>query len=71
MDREPLAGEAPTTGWLANEVIADPVELPVDERLATVTRIAVGLYDPATGERLPLVDVAGQVKDTQFVIELE
>ena len=56
VDREPQAGEAPTTGWLAGEVIADTFDLPAGEALAQVTRIAVGLYNPQNGERLPVVD---------------
>jgi len=59
-DNPPQGGAAPTTGWLPGEVIADeywiptPVELP-----AGPFQIEVGMYDPATGERLPVFDGQG------------
>ncbi len=67
IDREPQAGNAPTTGWLAGEVIADRLELPADEALSAISQIAVGLYDALDGERLP---VSGQPGDTQTIIDL-
>ena len=53
VDREPQAGEAPTTGWLAGEVIEDRVEIP-PQGLERVRRIVLGLYDPMSGARLPI-----------------
>jgi len=51
-DGQPQTGNAPTTTWLVNEPIIDP-------HAATVTapwqRLIVGLYDPQTGVRLPLL----------------
>ena len=61
-DSEPGSGAYPTTGWLPDEHLAD---------LHTVTiapdappgayRLAIGLYDPATGERLKTPDGGDQV----------
>jgi hypothetical protein len=57
-DRVPGGGARPTTGWLPGEVIADVYDLPV----AGAAALRVGLYDPATGERLGTVDlpIAGE-----------
>lgn len=53
-DGPPAEGVAPTTSWLAGEVV-------VDQRVLTLPVLAPGeytliaaLYDPATGERLPV-----------------
>jgi len=48
-DQIPLAGEAPTTGWLSDEVVADPYPFSLPEG---TFRLAVGMYDAATGRRL-------------------
>jgi len=53
-DQVPGAGEAPTTGWLPGEVVADQIALPIGaETPPGRYRLLVGLYD-ASGERLPL-----------------
>jgi hypothetical protein len=59
VDQEPQNGEAPTTGWLAGEVVSDEIEVPVSEEMAGVRSIAVGLYDPSTGKRVPVLNVEG------------
>lgn len=65
-DQIPQAGQAPTAGWLLGEVVADgytftlpPGALPPGEY-----RLAVGLYNEITGQRLPL---AGNTAD-EFVL---
>ncbi len=68
-DSVPGGGALPTTGWVAGEVIADEVEL----RLESGTppgkyTVEVGLYDAATGQRLPVVDDGAAV--TLGVVEL-
>jgi hypothetical protein len=52
-DRVPAGGARPTTGWLPGEVVADAYPLP----LAAAAGLRVGLYDPATGERLGVVEL--------------
>ncbi len=64
-DAEPGAGAYPTTGWLAGEYLADSHTLTLPASPGKL-RLAVGLYDPATGERLLTAD--GQ---DQFMIELK
>jgi hypothetical protein len=68
IDREPQAGEAPTSGWLEGEVVADVFDLPVDEDLASVSRIAIGLYDSRNGKRLPVSGPSGQIEANQVII---
>ena len=61
-DSEPGGGAYPTTGWLPGEYLADrhTVTLAPDAPAGTY-RLAVGLYDPETGERLKTPDGADQV----------
>jgi hypothetical protein len=56
-DSEPGGGEYPTTGWLPGEYLADrhTVTLAADARPGAY-RLAIGLYDPVTGERLKTPD---------------
>ncbi len=54
-DAPPVNGYRPTTSWQAGETVTDrkafllPVDLPPGSYL-----LEVGMYDPATGERVPL-----------------
>jgi hypothetical protein len=50
-DSQPAGGTRPTRGWLADEVIVD--DHPLRRPPGTVA-LAIGLYDPATGQRVPL-----------------
>jgi 4-amino-4-deoxy-L-arabinose transferase-like glycosyltransferase len=61
-DGEPAGGQLPTTGWLADEYIKDEHQVSVRaDAQAGAYRLAVGLYDPASGERLKMPDGADQV----------
>ena len=53
-DAQPQAGAAPTTTWLPGEILSDSysVALPVDLPPGNY-RLITGLYDAATGQRLP------------------
>ena len=56
-DQIPGAGRFPTTGWLRQEVISDVYEITLPDDLASGTyHIALGMYDLATGARLPVVE---------------
>jgi 4-amino-4-deoxy-L-arabinose transferase-like glycosyltransferase len=60
-DNPPGQGALPTSGWLQDEYVADPYRLVVTpETPAGAYRLEVGMYDPATGVRLPVTDAAGQ-----------
>jgi hypothetical protein len=54
-DAQPQAGAAPTTTWLPGEILIDSYILPVPELEAGNYQLIAGLYNPATGERLPLI----------------
>jgi hypothetical protein len=54
-DSVPGAGALPTTGWLEGEVIQDEYLIPMEEDApAWQYTLLVGLYDPATNQRLLL-----------------
>ncbi|MGI6375024.1 MAG: glycosyltransferase family 39 protein [Anaerolineae bacterium] len=54
-DGPPAGGERATTGWVAGEYIVDPHTLQwSDAGYTGPAQVEVGLYDPATGQRLLL-----------------
>jgi hypothetical protein len=59
-DSEPVAGQRPTSTWAPGESIVDrygillPGDLPAGDY-----QLVAGLYDPATGARLPVVARTG------------
>ncbi len=60
-DSIPKGGQYPTTLWAAGEVVDDRYEIAIDaEAPAGEYTLAVGLYDAATGQRLPAFDANGQ-----------
>ena len=60
-DNIPVQSTYPTTGWLPGEVIVDHYEIPVRKDAPPgLYRIEIGLYDAATGIRLPVVNPADQ-----------
>jgi hypothetical protein len=70
VDSQPDDGKNPTWSWISGETVVDPVRL----TLATDARpgvysLRVGLYDPATGVRVPLRDRAGvPLPDDQVIL---
>ena len=53
-DGEPVNWTRPTTSWLPGEIILDTHLLNLPPDLSAETpRLRIGLYDPATGQRLP------------------
>jgi len=55
-DGIPACGRQPTTGWEPGELVIDGHSLPVDPATPPGEYpLLVGLYDPTTGERLPVV----------------
>ncbi len=59
-DVEPLRGELPLVAWPPDRVIADAYRVPVQPQAPPGSyQIEVGLYEPLTGERLPLYDEDG------------
>jgi hypothetical protein len=59
-DGRPAGGARPTNGWLPGEVLADAHPIAVAPGTPPGTlRFAIGMYDSATGERLPAADASG------------
>jgi hypothetical protein len=58
-DGPPVNGHYPTTAWQAGEVIQDVHPWP-DVDPAQIDHLAIGLYNLATGERLPAFGPNGQ-----------
>ena len=55
IDWVPVEGTRPTRGWRTGEVLIDPYRLPLPAELpAGDYGLWVGLYDPDTGQRLPV-----------------
>jgi 4-amino-4-deoxy-L-arabinose transferase-like glycosyltransferase len=68
-DAPPAGGRLPTTGWLPGEIIVDHYRILVDGSVAPGTYwVEVGMYDPATGKRLP---VPGEAGDRVLVTKIE
>jgi hypothetical protein len=56
-DAPPLDGRWPTSLWLPGVPLNDPHTVPLPPDLASgVYELWIGLYDPASGQRLPLAD---------------
>lgn len=53
-DQQPLDGFYPTQAWRPGRTVADEVVVEVPPGAALPLRVLVGVYDPATGQRLPL-----------------
>jgi 4-amino-4-deoxy-L-arabinose transferase-like glycosyltransferase len=69
VDQLPLDSTRPTDTWTPGQVLTDPYRVPVDPNApAGVYTLTVGLYDPVSGERLPVYDVAGALAGDEVVI---
>jgi hypothetical protein len=61
----------PTTWWEKGEVVSDEIILTVSDAPAGVYRVTIGVYDPETGARLPVLDTArtGEAQDHLPLVE--
>ena len=60
-DNPPVRGTYPTTDWSPGESIVDQYEIPLmPDAPAGEYHLVVGLYDPITGARLPVLDDWGK-----------
>jgi len=68
-DGPPLDNWYPTSFWAAGESLADPhlLHIPAEVKPGSY-RIVVGLYDPATGRRLPVVNDKGEITGDRVVV---
>jgi hypothetical protein len=58
-DSVPCQGRQPTLGWRSGEYITDRHVLKLDGVSAGEYSLTVGMYDPHTGERIPVFDASG------------
>lgn len=70
-DSIPMRGTLPTNRWFAGEYISDEYTLPLPTDLAAGEyRIVVGMYDEASGVRVPLTDSNGvRLKDDAVTLD--
>lgn len=71
-DGAPLARMFPLWLWRAGEAVRDVRQIQLAKAPADgCTQIAVGLFDPASGARLPAADAAGlALGDDRYVIKV-
>jgi mannosyltransferase len=70
IDRVPRAGAYPTNAWLPNEIVPDAYRVPIDPSAPPGTyKIEIGLYDPATGARLPVARSGASVIVAEISIQ--
>ncbi len=70
VDQQPLAGAAPTTTWLPGEVLTDAYTLTLPAEMPPgLYRVIAGLYDPATGQRLPVTGGGNFVELRQVTVK--
>ena len=68
-DAMPREGRYPTSRWAEGEVVSDSITLDLAELPPSRYRLAVGVYDPETVDRLPAVDAAGRpVRDDRVIL---
>jgi hypothetical protein len=67
-DAMPRQGRYPTSGWLPGEVISDTLRLSLSDVASGDYRLAVGLYDVTTGDRLTVTGPDGVVLPDQRLI---
>jgi hypothetical protein len=68
-DNPPMNGTYPTTLWASGEVVADEYALQVNADAQPGTHaIEIGLYVLETGQRLPVLDAAGQVTGDRILV---
>lgn len=69
-DSIPGGGSLPTTSWVEREVIADVYHLTVSSDAPPGDSVLeVGMYDPATGQRLPLRGRSGEPLGDRLLLE--
>jgi len=69
-DVPPQYGERPTTGWSPGEVVADPHQVQIAAAAPPGEyELQIGMYDPATGRRLPVYDAQGQPAGDRVMLQ--
>lgn len=69
-DAQPRKGTLPTSRWLRYVTIVDPIVLPIPTDTPPGDyRLAIGMYEPSTGERLLVADSQELPLGDSFVIQ--
>jgi hypothetical protein len=69
-DSVPGQGTYPTTGWAVGEVVADRYTVTLqDDAPPGDYVLEIGLYEATTGERLSVLDDAGNPQDDRLILE--
>jgi hypothetical protein len=69
VDRVPGVAAVPTTSWIPGEVVTDRYEIPLDpEAPAGEYKVEIGMYDPATMERLSVFDPRGEQQGDSILL---
>ncbi len=70
-DSPPVSGQYSTSVWQPGEVVQDIHPLPIAD-YGQIDHIAIGIYDPITGQRLLAVDATGQtLLDNTFIFSVK
>jgi hypothetical protein len=67
-DAMPLRNTYPTRWWAAGEVVSDAISLSLAGVPAGQYRLAIGVYDPATSDRLAVIDSQGHPQPANRLI---
>jgi len=68
-DDQPRGGNYPTSSWEPGQVVKDRYEMTLSsDTPAGEYQIELGLYLASTGDRLPILDDAGQVRDNRVLL---
>lgn len=70
-DTSPKRGAAPTSTWKRGLLVVDPIIVPInqDAPVGDNYRLEVGMYDPATMQRLTVLDLNGKPLGDKVIIE--
>ena len=68
-DAQPLDGRYPTGQWAAGEVVSDRLVVDLADVPPGRYLLAVGWYDPVSGQRLPAEGDAGRISDGRLLLE--
>ena len=69
-DNIPCRGTCPTTTWHPNEVLRDEYTIPTGRDWPSGEyTIEVGIYDPATGERLKVAEPSDQASPNSIMLD--
>ena len=69
-DDLPGQGTLPTIGWVEGEIIVDGYEITVDPWApAGDCQLEIGMYDPVTGARLPIINEKGEIQGDRILLK--